>query len=255
MAKPSTQEKQRFDKSKRLEAEKLIYEVLDTVDPSHTNSDYYKTMFAQMSDEQFYNFFKRRMPIRFHQAAFKIEPKMYQITEAFKKMKVPLFEKVNLPYLYKNEDGVPIQSKEALVIYLHVKRMKQMLSKKTNVAIHINDRDMRTGLLLNHDKGGKTSDREFEAASILNLDWTMDELARPRADGMISKEKLYSTIATKGFISAGELKVESDESLAKKMLYQYFLGANIITNLDGQSNGYINSYTLKNRKGNMIDRV
>lgn len=245
---------QRYDKSKREKAEKLIYDVMDAVDKTHTNSDYYKQLFAGMSDEQFYNFFRRRLPIRFHQSAFKIEPKMYEIVEAFKIMNVPLFERVNLPYLYKDEDGTPIQSKEALVMYIHVKRMKQLLSKKTNTAIHINDRDMKTGLLLNHDKGGKTSDREFEAAAIFNLDWTMDELARPRADGMISKEKLYATIAEKGFVTAEDVEVEPWESSAQAMFYSYLIGANIISNLNGAENGYINPHTIANRKDRTLER-
>ena len=248
------QKKQPYDKKKRQQAEDLIYRVLDKADVTHTNSDYYKELFAGMSDEQFYNFFKRRLPIRFHQSAFKVEPKMYEIAEAFKEMKVPLFERVNLPYLFKNEQGEPIQSKEALVMYIHVKRMKQLLSKKTSNAIHIADRDMKTGLLLNHDKGGKTSDREFEAAAILNLDWTMDELARPRADGMVSKEKLYATIAEKGYVAAGDVQIEPSESLAQNLLYSYLIGADIITNLVGEDNGYINPHTLANRKDKTIER-
>lgn len=243
-----------LDNKKRQEAEKLIYDVMDTVDPSHTNSDYYKELFAAMDNDQFYNFFKRRIPIRFHQAAFKIEPKMDQIVDAFKIMKAPLFERINLPYLYKNDKGEPIQSKEALVIYLHIKRMKQLLSKKTNTAIGIENRDMQTGLLVNKDKGGKTSDREFEAASIFNLEYTMDELARARADGMISKEKLYTAIATKGYIGEDELQVEKFESVAQATMYSYFIGAHLITNLQGVSNGYINPYTLSNRKGNTLER-
>lgn len=244
----------KYDKKKRQEAEKLIYEVLDAADKTHTNSDYYKQLFASMTDEQFYKFFQRRLPIRFHQSAFKVEPKMYEITEAFKKMKVPLFERVNLPYLHKDENGNPIQSKEALVMYLHIKRMKQMLSKKNNTAINIANRDMQTGLLTNHDKGGKTSDREFEAAAILNLDWTMDELARPRADGMVTKEKMYSAIADKGYVTAEEVGVEPNESSAQALLYTYLIGANIISNIQGEDGGYVNPLTLQNRKDRTIER-
>ncbi len=34
------------------------------------------------------------------------------------------------PDLYKNKDGVPVSTKEALVAYIHLKKMKQFLTKK-----------------------------------------------------------------------------------------------------------------------------
>lgn len=137
----------------REEIEKLIYSVFDKVDKSHMNSDYYRELFSKMSDDQFYKFFQRRLPLRFHQDAFKIEPKMYDVVDAFKILKKPLLEKVNLPHVYIRPDGKAVQSKECLVIYIHIKRMKQMLSKKNNASMDVGKRDMKTGLLLQEDKG------------------------------------------------------------------------------------------------------
>ena len=77
------------DKKTRQEIESLIYKVYDTVDKTHTNSDYYKNLFSKMSDEEFYKFFERRLPLRFHEDAFKIQPKMY------KRMKQMLSKKNN----------------------------------------------------------------------------------------------------------------------------------------------------------------
>src|SRR5699024_761042 len=116
--------------------EDLIYKVFDTVDTTKTNSDYYRELFSKMSNNEFYHFLKRRLPFRFHQEVFKIEPKMYQIVDAFKILNKPLLEKVNLAHIYRNKDGVPVQSKECLVIYIHLKRMKQLLNKKTNIALN-----------------------------------------------------------------------------------------------------------------------
>lgn len=241
---------------KRAEVEKFIYDVLDAADVTHTNSDYYKALFANMDNNQFYRFFQKRMPIRFHQSAFKVEPKMYEIVNAFKIMGVPLFEEVNLPYLYRDtKTGSPVRSKECLVVYLHIKRMKQMISKKNSTAIEIADRDMKSGLLINKDKGGKESDFEFATLAINGLDHTIDEFARVRADSMKSKEEMYNIIATKGEISEGEICPEKDESLAAKMLYTYLLGANVISNVSGAENdGYLTPYTIKKRNKIKLDR-
>ena len=173
---------------------------------------------------------------------------MYEIDKAFKVLNVPLYEEVNLPYLYKDSKGRPIRSKSAMIVYLHIKRMKQMLSKKNSISLSIAERDMHTGLLTGHSKTAKTSDREEEVFAILGLDANMDEFSRIRADAMQSKEQMYSTIATTGMIKAGEIIPEKDESLAKRMLYVYMLGANVCTNLIGEDNGYINPHTLKNKK-------
>lgn len=233
---------------RRAKAEKLIYDTLDAADTTHINSDYYKELFSKMNDAQFYKFFEGRLPIRFHSSAFEVEPKMYEIDKAFKVLGVPLYEKVNLPYLFKDAKGTPIKSKPAMVVYLHIKRMKQMLAKKTSISLSIAERDMNTGLLVGHSKTAKTSDREQEILAIPGLTATMDEFARVRADAMKSKEEMYSTIATTGMIKAGEIQPEKDESIAKRMLYCYMLGANICTNLIGEDNGYINPHTLRNRQ-------
>ena len=121
----------------RQEAENLIYKVFDAVDGTKTNSDYYRKMFANMSDEDFMIFCKRRLPFRFHLEVFMIEPKIYEIIEAFKILNKPLLEKVKLPYMYTNKDGEPVESQECLVIYIHLKRMKQMLTKKNNSNMRI----------------------------------------------------------------------------------------------------------------------
>lgn len=248
--------KQLVDNKKRAEVEQFIYDVLDAADVTHTNSDYYKELFSKMDNNQFYKFFQGRMPIRFHQSAFKVEPKMYEIVDAFKIMGVPLFEEVNLPYLYKDpKTGKPVRSKECLVVYLHIKRMKQMISKKNSTAMEIADRDLRTGLLINKDKGGKESDFEFTTLAINELDHTMDEFARVRADAMKSKEEMYNIIATKGEISEGEVQPEKDESLAAHMLSVYLLGANIISNVGGaEDGGYLTPYTVQKRNRIKLDR-
>ena len=73
------QEQQQLDKKKRMECEQLIYNVMDQIDPTHSNSDYYKQVFASMSDTEFVNHFKKRFPIRIHVAPFKVEPSMPNI--------------------------------------------------------------------------------------------------------------------------------------------------------------------------------
>lgn len=215
----------------REKAEKLIYDVLDAADKTHTNSDYYKKLFATMSDNDFMEFCKRRLPFRFHTQVFKVEPKMYDIVDAFKVLGKPLLERVKLPYVYINENGEPIESEECMVIYIHLKRMKQMLTKKNHTSINIEKRDMKTGLLTSDDKGGKETDREFESLATMGLEYTMDEFARPKADAMDAMTQMSNEILSKGYVSQEDLNITKTDSLGKNLLNVYLIGAHLHSNL------------------------
>lgn len=216
---------------KRQQAEELIYKVMDAADVTGTNSDYYKKLFANMSDDDFMEFCKRRLPFRFHNQVFKVEPKMYEIVEAFKVLNKPLLERVKLPYVYKNAKGEPIESQECMVIYIHLKRMKQMLTKKNHMSMNIEKRDMKTGLLTSDDKGGKETDREFESLATMGLEYTMDEFARPKADAMDAMSQMSNEILTKGYVSSDDIVVKRNDSLGKNLLNAYLIGAHIHSNL------------------------
>lgn len=230
----------------REQAETLIYKVFDEIDPSHTNSDYYKGIFSNMSDKDFTEFCKRRLPFRFHADVFKIEPKIDTIVNAFKILDKPLLEKVRMPYMYINADGIPVESKESLVIYIHIKRMKQMLTKKNNTALNIDKRDMKTGLLVSEDKGGKETDREFESLAVMGLDYTADEFARSRADAMEAKAQMSNTILNQGYVTDADITVAKDDSLAKNLMNTYLIGAHIHSNLIDRD--YYTAFTARNKQ-------
>ena len=232
--------------SKRQKAEELIYKVYDTVDPTHTNSDYYRKIFADMSDNEFEKFCSGRLPFRFHEEVFKIEPKMYQIFDAFKILDKPLVEKVNMPHVYRNKDGVPVQTQDALIIYINIKRMKQMLTKKNNTAIDIENRDMKTGLLTGKDKGGKETDREFMSLATMGMEYTMDEFARPKADAMNAMQQMSNTILSKGYVSDEDINVAKNDSIGKNLLNVYLMGAHIHSNLIDIE--YMTPLTSKNKQ-------
>ena len=230
----------------RQEAEELIYKVFDTIDITHTNSDYYKKLFASMSDKDFEDFCKRRLPFRFHMKSFDVEPKMYNIVEGFKVLKKPLLERVKLPYVYINSKGEPIETEECLVIYIHLKRMKQMLTKKNHTSIHNDNRNTKTGLLNAEDKGGKETDREFESLATMGLNYTMDEFARPKADAMEAKAQMSSAILSKGFVSDSDINIARNDSIAKNLFNAYLIGAHLHSNL--VDTDYMTPLTMQNKR-------
>lgn len=231
---------------KREEVEMLVYKVMDELDPTGTNSSHYKEKFSNMNDAQFVKFLNTTFPFRFHSRPFEIEPNMEQISNAAKVINVPLTEKVALPYLYERPDGKPVWSKECLVIYTNIKKMKQFVTKKNAMSLDINDRDMRTGLLNGGDKNGKMSDREFESLIINSADNTIKEFSRLRADAMDQKSQAINSINLTGTLSLDDLKGDTDSILSRNLLDTYFIGAHLKTNLI--SDTYELNSTIKNRQ-------
>lgn len=238
---------------KREKAEKLIYDVLDKLDPQEYNSAYYKTMFAKMSDSQFLEFCKRPLAFRFHTKPFTIEPKMYDVEEALKVLNVPLLEKVALPYLYIDDVGNPVWSKLAMVIYIHIKKMKQFITKKNSTPTSIDARDMKSGLLTQADKGGKTSDREMESLAVMGLDKTMDEFSTWRADYMDAKTSAYQTISTTGMIYQKDIPISQTDSIAKNTLNAYMISSLINSNILNMD--YLLPKTYSNRSASVEREV
>lgn len=230
----------------RMEAERMIYKVFDILDKDGDNTDFMKEMFAGMSDAQFKKYISNNYPFYFQTKAFK-EPSMDQLNKAANAINVPLLEPVYDPHKYKNKDGKPMKTAECLVVYLPMKRMKQLLTKKNGMSIDTKTRDMRTGLLSGVDKNGKESDREFECLAISGLDLTMKELSRARADSMGDKSAMNNTINVLGQVSLKDLPDTPTDSLSKNLLSTYFIGAQLLTNLVAED--YYLPHTLK-IKGN-----
>ncbi len=233
----------------REKIENTIYQTFDEADKTGANTQYYKELFAPMSDAQFERFLKRRLPFRFHTSLFKVEPNMDDILKAFKVLKKPLLEKVKMNYLFKNSEGKAIESKECLVVYINIKRLKQMRIKKTNTAMEISKRDMKTGRLIGDDKGGLESNKEFEGAAALGLENTIIENARIRADAMKAKTEAYNTINVKGQVSYDDIDAQKTDSIAKNTMNVYLIGANLHSNLINEE--YYTPYTLLKRRQSM----
>lgn len=231
----------------RLEVERLVYQVFDILDPDGDNTEFWKREFANMSDEQFRKYMKGDFPFYLQTGAFK-EPTMKQIIQAFDVINVPLLEELYMPNKYKDSNNTPIKSKECLVVYLPIKRMKQIITKKNSMSINIDTRDVRTGLLTGYDKNSKQSDREAEAIAIRSLDAVSKELSRSRADSMNDKSIMYNTINNLGQVYLSDLPDEISDSISNNLTSTYFIGAQLYTNLVNQEYYLPHTLKMKQRK-------
>ena len=221
----------------RLECERIIYKVMRILDEPEKNGgatpnvDFWVQVFAKLNDKQFEELVLRPFSLYYQTSGLKRESSMIAINKGLDAINVPLLEEVYMPYKYINEDGKPVKSKKCLVLYLHMKRMKQLLSKKNHVSTNTSQRDLRTGLLTGGSKGGRESDREFESLVISGLNATVKEMSRSRADAMEDKSQLNAQIKLTGMVRLDDLPNDPSDSLSKNLLNVYFLGAGIKTNL------------------------
>ena len=185
-----------------------------------------------MNDKQFYDFFNQDFPLKFQTKVFEIDPKIEDIIDTLQNiLHVPVTESLNMPFYYENKDGEAVKTKDVLVVYLPLKRLKQMVQKKQGFSVNISKRDYRTGLLIDIDKNGNSTDREFESLVVYGLDDTLTELSTYRADAMTAKSKFYAEVNAKGMVSQKEVDVDNDDSIAKNLISSYLLGCHINSNL------------------------
>ena len=237
----------------RLECERLIYKIMEILDDPKKNGDtpnvdFWVEYFSTLNDKQFEEFVTRPLSLYYQTSGLQREPSMININHALDEIDVPLLEEVYLPYKYKNQDGKSMKTKKCLVLYLHMKRMKQILTKKNGMSIDANTRNMLSGLLTGVDKNGKESDHEFESLAISGLNSTMKELSRMRADSMEDKSVMTSTIKTMGQVKLSDLPDEKADSLSKNTLSTYFIGAGLFNNLVINPLTYETPYTAKQKR-------
>ena len=232
--------------AKRKEAETLIYKAFDAIDPTKTNSEFYKEMFSKMTDDDFMKFCSRRLPFRLQQTVFDIELNNKKCIDGLKAINVPVLETVSDPEMYKNKDGVPVKSNhKALVGYINLKKLKQIVTKKSGYNTNIDVRNPKTGQIVGNSKGIE-SDRELETLVLQNMDATIKELTRSKADDMEAKNKMYNQINTTGQVSLKDLTSAKSSQVSRSTVDVYLIGSGLMSNLIEED--YMTPYTLANKK-------
>lgn len=228
----------KIDISKRGEAEKLLYKVMDELDPSGENTKAYKAMFATMSDAKFIKFVTSMFEddtINFTMNMVDYEREMHieYAENAAKVLGIPLEEKVILPHLNMDVEN-PIVTKETCIVGYNIeKRMQQTNFKKNSTSIHISERSATTGQVVGHDKNGRNTDQENSALMVLGATNIAKELNGFRADGLKRKNAAYASIMNKGYVSLDEVEQEGgiEDRVALQTVDAMYKGMHIQTDL------------------------
>lgn len=236
---------------KRKEAEKVVYEVFDILDPSGANTLKYKELFANMSDAEFIKFMNSMweddtmnfvLDIVDHERSLSLS----MVEKAAKKLGVPLEETVILPFLNMDTKEPVVTRTKVLVMYIIYKRLQQTTQKKNSTSIHISDRSATTGQVVGDDKNGRSSDVENTGLIALGAINVAKEFNGFRADGLQRKNAAYASIANNGYVSLNEVEAQAGigDRTVLNTIDTLYLGMGIKTDLIDDS--LLLSSTAKN---------
>lgn len=260
----------------RKKVESLVYDTLMKLEPSGTNSEKYKKLFKEMSDKQFLVFWKK---IKTDDTAHlyvesdlyaKNQITMQSIEDSAKFLNVPLEEHIYLRHR-TSDPSKPIRtSTKVPVMYLHLKRMQQLLSKKNRMNVDIDSGSKRsaiTGGLNQSERTGRFTDADTQIlASVVSSSdnkfhlskgsHIADEILHFRADNQELRMGMNQHISAMGEV--GLVKVSSEiqarrndmfgrvtTSQGMKSLSAYYLAAGMISNADGE---YVSSQMASKKK-------
>lgn len=236
-------------KAKRKKMEDLIYSVFGALDPTGANVKKYKSLFEPMTDEQFDKFFKKLFAsedsyLILDVVEYERPVTLDGIEKAAAILKVPLFEKVFLPYMSGDPDHPIVTKVSCPVGYVHLKPMQQITTKKNSTTTTIDMRSQLTGQVTGKDKTVRESDAENFALVSLGAKEAIREFMGPRADDLTMKQEMYSNIARKGYTSLNELTNKVENKITLNTVDVYFLGMGIKSDL--VTDGLVLRSSLKN---------
>ena len=225
-----------IDKAKRKEMENLIYNFFDLFDPSGRNTEYYRNLFKGMDDAKFDNYFKNLFKqddpyLTATMVDYENPLLIENIEKAAKFLKVPLFERVVLPYASEDPSKPVITKHECLVGYLNMKRLQQINFKKLGLSTDISERNMITGQVTGHDKNSRNSDQETTALLTYGANVSLKELMSMRADDKVMKDEMNKKIARDGYVAMNELTDKLSNKTTLNSAAVFFMGAGLMTDL------------------------
>ena len=232
----------------RLKMEKFIYDVFDRLDPTKTNTNFYKNFFSKMTDKEFDQFFDKffkddKAFLTWHITPYENDLDIDNIENAAKFMNVKLYDYVVFPYGSSDKSKPIVTPFKVPIGWIHEKRVQQTAIKKNKTSIEITQRDAKTNQVINHDKNGRESIDENYALMTYGAKNAVKEFMSFRADDSVMKEAAYSKIRQDGYVSMKDLPDNLENKAALNMVDTYMISMGLKTDL--VTDGYLLTKTLK----------
>lgn len=202
---------------KRKKIEELVYNVFDKLDKTGENTKKYREMFRSMDDKKFESWMNKfvndpNQLFSMEILPFKNEPEFKDIEAAGKVLNMPFEEYV---YFRDEVTGKTVRSAHKVpVFYVYVKRLQQIVAKKTAVSTSIKSRNAITNQISGDDKVARNSDVESYALLTEGNVNTLKEIMGPRAGNIGQKRAMYNMISRDGFVKLSD--IQANDSVFEK---------------------------------------
>jgi hypothetical protein len=199
---------------KRKKMEKLIDDVVSTIDPSGVNAKKYRNMFQTMDDKQFDEYFQKLFGDKKSNLRIDIEEfgpenrkiKFENVEKAADLLHLKLFEYIYMPHI-SSDPNRPIRSRTpVLVAYLNIKRPQQLVTKKQGLILSDSDVDEMTGEAKGDSKGGTMTGMENELLAGVGAKEILSEFTGARGDNVNEYQNMVEEISEKGSVKLENIK-------------------------------------------------
>jgi hypothetical protein len=228
----------RMTPAKRKRIVDLILSVMGTLDKTGANRLRYQRDLAGRSDGQLEEMLEAMRAddskhFYLEVTPFNNEPDISQIEAAAAMVGTKLHEYVY--FRHDNPGGEPVRTRVRVPVgYMHVRRLQQILAKKTSYSTDASKRSQVTGQLVGDSAVGRLPNAESYALRAIGATATLKEFLGPRADNRDKRLGMYQAIAQSGFVSYDELVGDTRNQQGLNYLATIFLAAGLRSDLLGE---------------------
>jgi hypothetical protein len=221
--------------AKRERIVELVVNFMNAMDATGKNGARYARELGSLSDGELGEMLERMRAsdeehFYLEVTPFNNEPSLEQIEAAAEMVGVKLHE-----YVYFRHDGTkddPVRTRFRVPVgYLHVRRLQQILAKKTSYSTDVSRRSQITGQLIGDSAVGRLADEEAYALRTVGATDVLRELLGPRADNRDKRLQMYQAIERDGFVRAGDLVGDTKNQASLNYLDTVLLAAGLRSDL------------------------
>jgi len=217
----------------RVKAEKRFCALLDSFDESKYNSKAYKKMFDGMSDDEFKDYMKRILNedeyICFEIDSIKDNWTMDKIFEICEKngYKTHKYVKYRDNVSLKDSNVSTITPYPALILYIQISRLQQIISLKNSISGNIDQINATTGMVTGDSKSASLTNNQTYGLITTGQKNILAELLGPRADDFESKLQMLRHIEDESEVSIKDLNISTTNKQSVQTLKAYMRSISI----------------------------
>lgn len=224
---------------KRKKIEELINSVMMAMDPTGINAKKYRDMFHPMSDNEFSKWITSFLSDDKSNFRLDIEEfgdgsrrlKFENIEKAAELLGVKLFEYVYLPHV-SSDPNRPVRTKRPVLVgNLNIKRVQQLATKKTDLALSDTNRDELTGTAKGESKAGTMTGIENELLIGVGAEDILSEIIGARADNSAEYDNMLMSIAETGNVKLSDIKTSVYDKPTLLQADLYFMAMGLKTDI------------------------